>query len=245
MIPPPPPAAIGMHGIPQEPARQPPQPRGFRLLCGSGAGLEHSQQSGDAQHRSRCVGGPPQSAVVRSLGEEIHRVGQRGCGMGARRRVAKVMHQHCGHQRRRRGRIEYLDPEAIGPGVRRRERSVANHGAGSGRGREIQGDRDAVGASGESSPPLNPLREYVVRALLGDDRIVQADLFTARCRIDLRVVRLELPRNAKRRLEETAEPPALPASTALFNALGRNDEHISGGRQIGQRDVVSALQQGR
>ena len=52
-----------------------PQPRGFRLCWASGAGLEHSQQSGDAQHRSRCVGGPPQSAVVRSFGEEIHRVG--------------------------------------------------------------------------------------------------------------------------------------------------------------------------
>ena len=90
---------------------------------------------------------------------------------------------------------------------------------------------------------MNPLREYVVGALLGDDRIVQADLFTVRCRIDLRVVRLELPRNAKRRLEETAEPPALPASTALFDALDRNDEHVRGCRQIGQRDVVSVLQQ--
>ena len=50
-------------------------------------------------------------------------------------------------------------------------------------------------------------------------------------------------RNAKRRLEETTEPPALPASTTFFHALEGNNEHISGGCQVGQCDVVSVLQQ--
>ncbi len=167
-------------------------------------------------------------------------------GNGARPLVVEVVHEQRGHDRPRRRGLERLHVDDVGTPVGRREDAVLRDRPGPGRRRHVHRAEVAVLPGHQRPPPLEALGQRVVRTLLEDEAVGDAELPAVLGGDRVAEVRDEgaAARHGVEAAAHQAQQARLLAATprVLDRGVGHG-EHVRRGRQVGQRDVVAlALQ---